>query len=299
MLVYMSSYPRSGSSLMQQIVNNFFGYPWTTVDTDVRSLDQITGIPEHFENWRYDPRTRAGEKSSLAELIDKLKRRLLKSAPLDPWLARYDLAVPPHTKDCQYLLPGCLHALTPDNRQTLANSNTYFFVKTHWVPYSSYFDHEYVVQMIRHPGPVMVSYLDHLKKYNQDETKSLDEVISGQVPYGPWSEWYKKWEQVLPELGANFLRVRFEDVAASNKQEICTQIKALIGLDYTQFEPEQSFEELQKQSPDYYRGSSANGWQKHYRADQIAHLVKLHGDTMSRLGYALPSTRASASKPEK
>ena len=67
-----------------------------------------------------------------------------------------DLSVPPHTKNCRYLLPGCKNVLTPENLQLLTGDrNSQMTIKIHEPPFSEYFAGEYAIQPIRHPGAVL------------------------------------------------------------------------------------------------------------------------------------------------
>ncbi len=209
MIIYISSYPRSGSSLMQQIVNNFFEKPWTEVDNTKRPLDKITGVPDYFDNWRYDLNTLSSDRSLWHGYWDKLNRKFFKIYNLERWIALYDLKIYPYNKNCRYLLPGCRDILTPINRKKLAQEETFFLVKTHHFPYKQYFDGEYVIQIIRHPAKVFLSYLSFVKTYNQNSKKTLQEVIKGQVPYGSWSKWHQTWNQALPSIENRFLRIKF------------------------------------------------------------------------------------------
>ncbi|MGB3191799.1 MAG: sulfotransferase domain-containing protein [Limnoraphis sp.] len=220
MLVYVSSYPRSGSSLMQQTINTFFEKPWTEVDSINKPLNRVTGVPKYFTNWRYDQERLESQKSTGWKYWwSKLNQKVLKLYTLEDWIALYDLNIPPHTKNCRYLLPGCLNILTPKNRQKLAQEPTYFFVKTHHHPYPEYFEGEYVLQIVRHPAQVFTSYHNFIKKYYQSP-KSLHDIIHGNIPYGSWSEWHLAWEEISPQLKDRFLQLKFKDVV-SNQLKAC------------------------------------------------------------------------------
>lgn len=287
MIIYISSYPRSGSSLMQQIVNNFFEKPWTEVDNTKRSLDKITGVPNYFTNWRYDPNVLSSTDSLLSSYWNKLNRKFFQIYNLDQWLALYDLAIPPYTKNCYYLLPRCKDILTPKNRQKLAEKATHFFVKTHHLPYDEYFDNEYVIQIVRHPGQVFLSYLNFLKTYNPNNHKTIEEVIQGQVPYGSWSQWHQLWNQTFVKLNNRYLKLKFEDVIATEKKEICQQIKSLIQLDYNHNQKSPSFEELRRNYPKYYKQGNREQWQETYTSKQLNLIKLLHNNAMEQLNYDL------------
>lgn len=285
MLIYMSSYPRSGSSLMQQIINNFFEKPWTGVDTANKPLHEITGIPSYFKNWHYDPKILSNKKTIYHWLLNYLNRRFLKIYNLNKWIATYDLNVPPYTKNCRYLLPGCRDVLTLKNRQKLADEETYFFVKTHNLPYKKYLNNEYVIQMTRHPGAVCLSFLKFLNNINQQKT--LDEVIKGKTFYGSWSKWHQRWNQVIPSLNGRFLQLKYEDTLL-NPGKVCEQIQALIHLEYKNDKNIPSFKELNQANPNYYVSGNTGHWKHSYSHNQMTLLYQLHGVTIQQLDYDKP-----------
>jgi hypothetical protein len=286
MLIYASSYPRSGNSLMQQIVNVFFEYPWTEVDRPRKPLNEITGVPHYFENWRYSEHPWHDQSTQWQRLWKRANRKLFKFYNLEDWIALYDLKIPPSSNNCRYLLPGCRDVLTPQNRQKLANEDTIFFVKTHDLPFQQYFDNEYVVQIVRHPGPVLWSYQNLLNDfYNQK--RSLEEVISGMVPYGSWSHWHQEWQDKSQGLGDRFLQLKYENILAVKRQDTCEQISQMIGISYNAEQESLSLEELQKRNPKYYHPGNNEKWKQRYTPDQMDLLCSLHHNTMMEFSYVV------------
>lgn len=283
MLIYISSYPRSGNSLIQQTINIFFEKPWTGVDKPKKPLEEITGVPSYFTNWRYGLHPWQ-PKPSWQLLWEKANRKIFKVYDVEKWIAYYDLNIPPYTENCRYLLPGCRDVLTQENRQILAAEDTPYFVKTHATPYREYFEKEYVIQIVRHPGPVCWSYLNLLKDY-YNKQKTLDDIIIGKTSAGSWSKWHQSWNQAIPSLKGGFMRLKYEDVKLADRHSICDQIKSLTGIDYNATREEISFKTLQKKAPNYYRYGQNQNWQQHYTNDQINLLYKLHNITLQELGY--------------
>ena len=286
MLIYISSYPRSGNSLMQDLIGNFFASPITGIEANSKLIKN-----KNTKNWRYNNRSLPDNHEEIQLLSSKLNEQIMsrwnryifRRYDINKWLVFYDLDVPPYTKNCYSLLPGCQNILTPKNRRKLAVDPNYFFVKTHSLPYQEYFNDEYVIQIVRHPSLVFESYFN-LVNGNSNKYTTLDEVIMGKVAFGSWSEWHQHWEQIIPALQNQFLRLRFEDILA-NPTQACEQIKELIGLNYDSEQKLTSFEKLHQQNPNYYRSGNTEKEKPSYNLDQIALLQKLHGVTIAQLGY--------------
>lgn len=285
MLVYMSSYPRSGNSLMQQIVNNYFEKPWTSVDVAKRPLQKIVGTPENFKNWRYRVDMLECNQSWSRRWIKRINNRFFKVFELNDWFALYDLNVSPHTTNCKYLLPGCLHALTIENRQRLAEDSEYFFVKTHWLPFQTYLPNEYVIQIVRNPLNVFISYLNFLKDF-EHVNKSLESVILGEVTYGSWSKWHQEWNSIAENLGPRFLRLVFENVVV-DKVDTCNKIEESLTLSYNRSKTDISFEQMQQINSKYYRSGAAKTKRNKYSESQLSLVETHHGNMMSEFGYTL------------
>jgi hypothetical protein len=282
MIVYIASYPRSGNSLTQNIIQTFFERPITTDDQGTRGKGSekaktyASGTIPFITNWRWP-----NDNSQQPSRWDKLQAQILRNN-LSRWIALYDLNVPPYTKDCLYLLSDCSRVLTAKNRQQLAGEDCYFFIKTHRLPFKKYFEGEYVIQPIRHPGAVLWSFFN-LKKVNGDATIFLEEEIR----VSSWSTYHQAWNQAIHLLNGRLIRIRFEDVLLHPLQA-CAQISATIGLEYNPANTMPSFEELNQKDPKHFRAGQANGWEEHYTCKQIQLLKNLHGSTMQQLGYEMP-----------
>ena len=272
---------------MQNLIANFFARPITGVGSNSKLIKS-----KNTKNWRYANRFLPDNQEEIQLLALKLNKQILsrwnkfifRRYDVSKWLVLYDLDVPPYTRNCLCLLPGCQNILTLENRQKLAADTNYFFIKTHGLPFQEYFDNEYVVQIVRHPSLVFESFFYYLSKYENFD-KTLDEVIIGKVPYGSWSNWHQQWSKsYLLILQNKFLRLRFEDIL-SDTLTGCQQIRELIGLDYDSDQKLVSFAELHQRNPDYYRLGKSRQKKLFYTSDQIALLQQLHGDTMAQLGY--------------
>ncbi len=286
MIIYISSYPRSGNSLMQNLIKNFFARPISAIESNGKLIKT-----EFAQNWRYSGHALPNSQEEIQSISLQLNRQILsrwnryifKTYNISKWIVEYDLDVSPYTKNCRCLLPGCQNILTEKNRQKLAKDPNYFFIKTHNPPFTEYFDNEYVIQIVRHPSLVLESYFHFLNKYS-DLDQTLDEVIMGKVPYGSWSDWHQQWEQAMPNLKNKFLRLHFENIL-SDTSKACEQIKELISLDYDSVQKLTSFTELQKRHPHYYRSGKIKPEDRSNNHDYFNLIQKLHGVTLAQLGY--------------
>ena len=281
MIIYIASYPRSGNSLTQKVIQTFFERPISTDDpggVNQRSQKANTyasGTVPFITNWRWP-----NDNSRPPSRWDKLQARILNNN-LHRWIALYDLNVPPYSKNCRYLLPDCSRVLTAKNRQQLAGEDSHFFIKTHRLPFKEYFAGEYVIQPIRHPGAVLWSWFN-LRKANGDTTISLEKVISE----SSWSNYHQAWSKAIPLLNDRLIRTRYEEVV-TQPLKACDQISATIGLGYNPDNKMPSFEELHKKDPRHFRAGKATGWKENFTLGQIQLLEKLHGKTMQELGYEI------------
>ena len=289
MIIYIASYPRSGNSLTQRAILTYFERPITAINPRSRKADFFASGGAYFvKNWRYQVEPSSRKQGVGQKLWNKLNNRIFKIYDLDKWIALYDLDVPPYNKNCRYLLPGCKNVLTPKNRRLLAaDRNSHIFLKTHELPFKEYFEGEYAIQPIRHPGAVLWS-LFNLRKANRNQTTiSLEKVIRGKVGSGSWSNYHQLWTQAVPLLDGRLIRIRFEDLL-SDPLGVCEQISATIGLGYNPANKMPSFEKLHQKHPHHFRAGKATGWEEHYTDDQLQLLEKLHGSTMQQLGYEMP-----------
>lgn len=288
MIIYIASYPRSGNSLTQRTIITHFERPISALNPRSRKAEFFaSGKASFLKNWRYDAKLPSNRQKIWQVLWDKLNERTFKIYDLSKWIALYDLNVPPYSKNCRYLMPGCKNVLTPKNRQLLAaDRNSHIFIKTHQLPYKEYFEGEYVIQPIRHPGAVLWSYYNLLKAEGNDINISLEKVIRGKIGIGSWSNYHQIWSQVIPLLKDRLIRIRFENLL-SNPIKACDRISATIGLKYNSANKMPSFEELNQKNPQHFRAGKATGWEEHYTDNQIQLLEKLHGPTMKKLGYEM------------
>ena len=281
LIIYIASYPRSGNSLIQQLVHDFFGRPTSTVleRKPVKVERYAKGEFPSIRNWRTPPRKRP--------LIGRL---LSAWNPLPYRLASFDLRLPTGESVPQkYLMPGCLSILTSRNRRRLAKMDSTFFIKTHALPFDEYLDGEFVVIPVRQPGAVLNS-LKHYLKDHRDKDFSLKEVIEGKTPYANWSDWHNKWLDVQCRSPSQMLLLRFEDTV-SDPQAASEKISHLLCVPYDAKAKLKDFEELHQSAPKHFRAGQADAWRQAYSAEELALLTELHGGTNDRLNQVILSQK--------
>ena len=237
MIVYLASYPRSGNSLIQQVIHAYLQRPITTVyPGSIKPVQYASGAFDFINTWE----------NPQANLYDKIIGQVSLSHRFKAHLAKYQLEAFP-SKIFTYLMPGCKHLLTPQNRAYLAQLPSVFFIKTHELPFSSYFEKEYVLFPFRHPGAVVWSYYHYLKK-DQKPGYSVAEVIKGNIPFGSWPEYIDQWLKASKGLGNRFLPLQFENTL-NNPEEAARKIGELTGIPLHKNGRMPAFQELHQQAP--------------------------------------------------
>ncbi len=174
-------------------------------------------------------------------------------------------------------------------RRHLAGSLERFFVKTHELPYESYFEGEGVIYLIRHPCAVFWSYYNYIRDHNLPGAAglTLEDVIQGKVDFGSWSEHVERWLAAGRALGDHFVTFRYEDLA-TQETEFCRVASALSDLP-VRAEPDSfpGFEQWRRRAPRLYRSANSQEWRRHFTPAHLDLVQALHGPTMARLGYTL------------
>ncbi len=187
------------------------------------------------------------------------------------------------------LRTDCGRVFSDEFRHHLAGSLERFFVKTHELPYESYFEGEGVIYLVRHPGAVFWSYYNYIRDHNLPGAAdlTLEDVIRGKVGFGSWSEHIQCWLAKVQSLGDHFAVFRYEDLAV-REVEFCQVVSILSGLpikaDPNSFP---AFEQWRRNAPRLYRSAKNQEWLAHFTPTQIDLIQALHGSTMARLGYTL------------
>jgi len=172
-------------------------------------------------------------------------------------------------------------------RRRVASSFPSVFLKTHELPYPSYFDREAVIYVVRHPAAVVWSYFNYLRDHGPAPGISLEDVIRGRVPFGSWSEHVTAWLEASAKLGDRLILSRFEELAA-NHEPLLDRIAALTGLRIVEATASfPTFSYWHEIAPQFYRAGDDDTWKAHLGARDLDLIQSLHGPAMARLGYGL------------
>ena len=253
MLVYLSSYPRSGNTWVRQLVRHYFGHQAASIYPEPQGAPNLE----------------------------------IRSDGTFELFSTYEVPYPPGTLR-RMLVNACGPVLSEDLRQQLALSEEIFFLKTHERPFGHYFPGEYVVHIMREPGAVFWSYYNFLRNNEpaQYSRLSLNQVIKGYVPFGSWSDHTRLWLAAAEQLGACFMLYTYEDLSTKPETEFCDRVTAFTGVPYRMTKrPLPSLEHWHQEAPTLYRKEKSVAWKQHFSAAQLHRILKLHGQIMRRLGY--------------
>jgi len=274
LIVYIASYPRSGNFWMQTLLGNQFKRPTTRMSsrhTREKTLQQWIAQNKKY----YD-----------IHVFDMNEDKSSDGAELSSWMTRYTYSGTDEVH--QALLPGCEKLVKePAIRETLAKDKEYYFLKTHFLPYSDYYDGEFVIQVVRNTGASLWSYYNY-KKDLQDYNGTLSDVILGKSA-GRWRDWttyHKKWLDATKRLGSHYLQVRYEDLF-NREIEFCERIQTFLGLPIISTEL-RTFEFYHNIRPALTRKGKATGWEENFSREQIELLWNTHGAMMTHFGYQEP-----------
>lgn len=205
-----------------------------------------------------------------------------------PSFSEYQTQYPPVTTRLR-LVNDCGPILSEDFRRQLAASDEHFFLKTHEHPYRRYFDGEYVIHLVRHPGAVFWSYFNYICDNEPGLTPNitLGDVIKGRVPFGSWSEHTQQWLDCAQQYGDRFLILPYEKLASS-EADCCEEISTLVGLPiHREFGSFPRFNYWHRTAPTLFRSGELGEWKSHFSEADLELVRRLHYPTMERLGYRL------------
>lgn len=252
MLVYLSSYPRSGNTWVRLLVEHHFGH------TSASLYSEPNAYVPNLE-WRED---------GTCEVFFQFEV-LRRPGVVHPMLVN-----------------GCGPVLSPELRQQLGQAETCFFLKTHELPFDSFFEGEYVLYLVRTPGAVFWSYYNYLRNNEQAYADvALEDVILGKVPFGSWSEHIRAWFAAGDHLDKRFMLCSYEELS-QNESRIRDLLGPCTGLpDVTPPYSLQRLEHWHTVAPTLYRKEERSVWRPQFTPTQLRRIRQLHGEVMRQLSY--------------
>ena len=255
MLIYISSYPRSGNSWVRILVRHY--------------LDRRSSSIYREESG--DPNLVINQDGSFG-----------------PAFSEYSAQYPPIVTR-KRLVNGCEPLLSDEFRQYLGESEECFFLKTHELPFREYFKGEVVIHLVRHPGAVFWSYYNFIKD-NQPEMAPflvMEDVIKGKVPFGSWSEYNERWLECGETLEDRFLLYSYEQLS-EGEADFCEKVSSLTGLPVRrEFGSFPKFDHWHRFAPKLFRSGQVDEWASHFSLSQLKLIELFHGPTMGKLSYEL------------
>ena len=291
MIIYLASYPRSGNSWIQSILFQNFKIISSSVYKEIDEFKLFMALDPDFKFPMLDEEKNLTSTARAKEFIEShLERFLSQKFSFEDQLfldnSPLQELILPYGNDHLFFLSASKDFLSyPLVKQYLANSKNLFVVKTHERPYSSFFEGEKFLQIIRNPGAVFWSYLHFLKDYDGIET-NLEEIILGEIGIGNWSQYQQVWTIERKKREESFCVVTYEDLASDLNAQI-QKISDFIGLLPTGLE-KISFEKMHEANPVMVREGKKSLWEKNFTTYQLELIWFRHKGMMTKLGYSKP-----------
>ncbi len=279
MIVYIATYPRSGNSLVQRIVGGNFRYLITQVKAGFRSPDAALRLLQ------------AAKQAEIVHTPTQ-DRPWPEEVEWNQWLALCRLRGEEWRR---IILHSTLDAYTDTFREALAREANVFFVKTHHLPFPRYFEGEFVVQVVRHPGATLWSYFRYLHDFILARGKdrmfaeppmTLERVIRGDVNFGSWSSYYREWSKADELLGERYLLTPFEELIA-DQPAFSERLGAWLHLPAVAH-GSVDFEAFRAKFPGKDLRGTSDGYERFYTRGQLDLLWSEHGETALKYGYRHP-----------
>ncbi len=287
MLFYLATYPRSGNSMLQRMLLQNFGQLSSQMKVGAvpgRPAPELAGwqielAPEPIAGWPHE-------------------------VVWNPWTAVHRRTGPGQAWR-RHLQPAPLGAFSDDFRQSLAREPTAFFVKTHDRPFDHYFDGEHVLQIVRHPGPVIWSCFRYLSQHALQghgarafdlPPPTLERIIAGEVQFGGWSDYHRDWEQAAAPLGASFWQRTYRQMI-EDQVGFRAELAERLGLEALS-KKLVSFESYQRKRSELDLRGTNDGYERYFSRAQLELMWRTHSEMAGRLGFDPPDLKAAGANEQ-
>jgi sulfotransferase family protein len=289
-IVYLSSYPRSGNMWLISIVGNILG---------------VLPVDIHYNNDKIEVFSSYASKVCGIQVEPFPALKPFSVEELRSFLVLYRHELSSHVR--VGLRQGGLESIIQrkDIREALAADEEVYFFKTHFLPYEKYFPGEKVVQIVRHPGASIWSFYLFLNRKLSYALKdaltgkvpfrlllkrifqprySLEDALTGKVPFGAWSDYHQTWFNAADSLGNQYFRLSYEDLFG-HEEDYGRKLGEWLGLPALG-KSVPSFSYLHSLGSVLVRKGEPDDWKLNFSDEQMAMLFEIHGNTMKRLGYS-------------
>ena len=285
MLIYIASYPRSGNTWFRNLLFENFGLVSSSFYSGVNEVAYYPTDPEINEHWMQwvnanEELIQSLSSLSDAELLETLdQNETFQQIWIKPVTHQNQESI--HQQTCIH--KGCYTLLNnPQFRRYLGLKKETYIVKTHHLPFDTYYQNEKIAQVIRHPGPVIRSYAKYLT--NHEKGFSKKNLLLGQIKFGDWSQYHTEWMKAAKTLGKNqYVLVRYETMM-DDIQSVLQQTEEFLGFPIINTAVK-SFLKYKKENPAFYTFGSSEDWQSAFTRIELLLLAFRHGRQMVNLGY--------------
>ncbi|TNB48470.1 hypothetical protein FF124_09100 [Martelella lutilitoris] len=171
------------------------------------------------------------------------------------------------------------------NIESLRSDSEINLIKTHDCPNQDMKPEDIFIHILRDGRDSIVSYFHYLrdivaKNEAQLADISLQDVISGQVPFGSWGNHTMMWQEFqAPKL----FRFRFEEFR-NDVPEFAATLAGIIGIKAST-EPFPQIEMFQRAAPNFVRSGKIGGWREEFSEPDRVLFDMFNGFAMREAGY--------------
>lgn len=254
MIVYVATYPRSGSGVLTRAIYLNFGHVTADGYGRVSSLDPMLD----------------------AHVCDHPVHGFADDLWWPEWMHTY---TGPDGVRRRMVGPPALKRLKPEARERLAADPCLYFVKTHEPPFARWFEGEKVIRMVRHPAAAIASHFELEKRFASDNARELERLIRGDCIGGDWSKYQRAWRDAdLPALSFSY------EAAFADQARVVREIAGFLSLPLGPVIVE-TLDQAHARNPARNPGRGLNGWRSVLSPDDVGLIRNLHGETAFELGY--------------
>ncbi|BAQ15706.1 sulfotransferase domain-containing protein [Methyloceanibacter caenitepidi] len=160
-------------------------------------------------------------------------------------------------------------------------SDDCYFIKTHEHPDGTVADDDMVFYVVRDGRDACISYQRYLLKIAEFEKVTLEEVLTGAVPFGLWGSHILRWHQARQAQVHTF---RFEEITRQ-PDTFANKLSGILQIERSR-EPFPEFETFRQASPSFFGSGKVGTHKAIFSAADSALFEMYNGPAMRLTGYA-------------